>query len=207
MRKIISGFLLLIAFIFTLTTYTSAHSGRTDSNGGHLDHSTGEYHYHHGYPEHDHYDIDSDGFIDCPYLFHYSSDLDSEKDATTKPTEEISLDMSALEAALESMEDFEASMEEYKASMEKHESLLQYVPTTTSPALYSNKASVSGSNDQSASYASSSSPNSFFICIGIIGVLLLYKHNKTTWKKENVGSGNNPQDHSSSEQSLEKPIK
>lgn len=69
MRKIISGFLLLIAFIFTLTTYTSAHSGRTDSNGGHLDHSTGEYHYHHGYPAHDHYDIDGDNIKDCPYEF------------------------------------------------------------------------------------------------------------------------------------------
>lgn len=31
-----------------------AHSGRTDSNGGHTDHSTGEYHYHHGYPAHQH---------------------------------------------------------------------------------------------------------------------------------------------------------
>ena len=31
-----------------------AHPGRTDSNGGHTDHSTGEYHYHHGYPAHQH---------------------------------------------------------------------------------------------------------------------------------------------------------
>lgn len=31
-----------------------AHSGRTDSNGGHYDRSTGEYHYHHGYPPHQH---------------------------------------------------------------------------------------------------------------------------------------------------------
>ena len=35
----------------------------------HHDHSTGEYHYHHGYSAHSHYDIDGDGIIDCPYDF------------------------------------------------------------------------------------------------------------------------------------------
>lgn len=34
----------------------SAHPGRTDANGGHYNHSTGEYHYHHGYPAHQHID-------------------------------------------------------------------------------------------------------------------------------------------------------
>lgn len=33
---------------------TYLHSGGTDSQGGHYDHSTGEYHYHHGKPAHDH---------------------------------------------------------------------------------------------------------------------------------------------------------
>lgn len=41
----------------------SAHSGRTDSKGGHYNRSTGEYHYHHGYPEHQH---NKDG--SCPYV-------------------------------------------------------------------------------------------------------------------------------------------
>lgn len=31
-----------------------AHPGETDSSGGHYDRSTGEYHYHHGYPAHQH---------------------------------------------------------------------------------------------------------------------------------------------------------
>ena len=31
-----------------------AHPGKTDSDGGHFDRSTGEYHYHHGYPAHQH---------------------------------------------------------------------------------------------------------------------------------------------------------
>ena len=46
-----------------------AHSGRTDSQGGHYDSETGEYHFHHGYPAHQHYDIDGDGKPDCPYDF------------------------------------------------------------------------------------------------------------------------------------------
>lgn len=40
-----------------------AHPGDTDSNGGHWNHSTGEYHYHHGYPAHQH-----TGGV-CPYAF------------------------------------------------------------------------------------------------------------------------------------------
>lgn len=31
-----------------------AHPGKTDSGGGHFDRSSGEYHYHHGYPAHQH---------------------------------------------------------------------------------------------------------------------------------------------------------
>lgn len=62
---VLSFFLLLHIFVLT----ASAHTGRTDSNGGHYDWSTGEYHYHHGYPAHDHFDMDGDGIVDCPYDF------------------------------------------------------------------------------------------------------------------------------------------
>lgn len=60
---------LLLAFILSLSlaVVAFAHSGRTDSSGGHYNHSTGEYHYHHGNSAHDHYDIDGDGVDDCPY--------------------------------------------------------------------------------------------------------------------------------------------
>lgn len=72
---------LLIILLCTLPI--TAHSGRTDSSGGHYDRSTGEYHYHHGYPAHDHYGGD------CPYSFHNnekhstSSGLSSINDSTT----------------------------------------------------------------------------------------------------------------------------
>ena len=61
--------LLVLALCLCLSVVVSAHPGGTDSNGGHTDHETGEYHYHHGYPAHQHRDMDGDGVLDCPYLF------------------------------------------------------------------------------------------------------------------------------------------
>lgn len=56
--------LLLCCCLFLLFPFSvSAHPGRTDANGGHYDRSTGEYHYHHGYPAHQH----TNGV--CPYDF------------------------------------------------------------------------------------------------------------------------------------------
>ncbi len=46
MRKIVFLFILFIIFIIS---FSFAHSGRTDSNGGHYDRSTGIYHYHNNY--------------------------------------------------------------------------------------------------------------------------------------------------------------
>ena len=69
MKKTITVLCCLWVLIFCLPVDTSAHSGRTDGKGGHTDKSTGDYHYHHGYSAHDHWDIDGDGAIDCPYNF------------------------------------------------------------------------------------------------------------------------------------------
>lgn len=73
-----------------------AHGGRTDSNGGHYDRSTGEYHYHHGYPAHDHpggvcpYDYDdqtdhSGGDNDLPSKSYSGSFLDRDYSKTDGP--------------------------------------------------------------------------------------------------------------------------
>lgn len=69
-------YVLLLLLAITIPITVMAHPGRTDGRGGHTDHSTGEYHYHHGYSAHQHYDIDGDGKADCPYDF---------KDATKPP--------------------------------------------------------------------------------------------------------------------------
>lgn len=57
MRK--SLLCLLVVLVWTIPAF--AHSGRTDSSGGHYNRSTGEYHYHHGYAAHSH-----EGGV-CPY--------------------------------------------------------------------------------------------------------------------------------------------
>lgn len=79
MRKRLLAFLL--AFLLLLSPTVLAHSGKTDANGGHYDRSTGEYHYHHGYPAHQHYDMDGDGVVDCPYDFDDKTDHSSRSDS------------------------------------------------------------------------------------------------------------------------------
>ena len=68
MRKLFSAFISIpICLLFILEV--SAHPGGTDADGGHWDYDAGEYHYHHGYTAHSHYDMDGDGAVDCPYDF------------------------------------------------------------------------------------------------------------------------------------------
>ena len=70
-----------MVLITTICLYAFAHPGRTDSSGGHRNSSTGEYHYHHGYPAHQH----TNG--ECPYDFddktNHSSENTYSKDSTT----------------------------------------------------------------------------------------------------------------------------
>lgn len=69
MRKLLS--LAICVWILSACCISgSAHSGRTDASGGHTNHSTGEYHYHHGFPAHQHDDMNGDGKNDCPYNFY-----------------------------------------------------------------------------------------------------------------------------------------
>ena len=56
-------FLIFLSILVLLLMPVYAHSGGTDENGGHYNHSTGEYHCHHGYPAHQHIN----GV--CPYDF------------------------------------------------------------------------------------------------------------------------------------------
>lgn len=59
MKKKYLAFLLIMSFIIPFAAF--AHQGNTDSNGGH--NSDNGYHYHHGYPAHQH----ENG--ECPYDF------------------------------------------------------------------------------------------------------------------------------------------
>lgn len=66
-HKISLFFTVLFVSVIILPITAFAHKGKTDAYGGHYDRSTGEYHYHHGFDEHQHYDINGDGIPDCPY--------------------------------------------------------------------------------------------------------------------------------------------
>lgn len=84
MKKTIA---IIILTMLALTLSVSAHPGKTDKYGGHYDNSTGEYHYHHGYPAHEHIN----GV--CPYDFddktNHQSGTSSTSTATHKPENHV----------------------------------------------------------------------------------------------------------------------
>ena len=67
MKRLLTALLTLLL----CCTVALAHPGSTDAAGGHYDRSTGEYHYHHGYPAHQH----PSGV--CPYGFDDRTDHNS----------------------------------------------------------------------------------------------------------------------------------
>ena len=77
--------MLIVAVAFLCLFYVSAdaHSGRTDARGGHYDKSTGEYHYHHGFPAHQH-----TGGV-CPYDFIDQTGSFSGGSSTSSDREEL----------------------------------------------------------------------------------------------------------------------
>ena len=71
--KFIAIFFIVSLLLPLLALAVFSHPGRTDSSGGHYNRSTGEYHYHHGHPAHQHIN----GV--CPY----SSDAKTTSEETT----------------------------------------------------------------------------------------------------------------------------
>lgn len=84
MKKRIFVIILSLVTAIGLSVLCFAHSGRTDSSGGHYNRSTGEYHYHHGYPAHQHLN----GV--CPYTSSYQTSTTS-KETETQETEKIKI--------------------------------------------------------------------------------------------------------------------
>lgn len=83
-------FVLLVLLLCCSSAF--AHPGGTDSKGGHTNHSTGEYHYHHGYPAHQHengqcpYDFDDKTGQSSGSASSVFSDFNRRANATPKPT-------------------------------------------------------------------------------------------------------------------------
>lgn len=82
MKKHIALLLSLVLLLsFPLSAF--AHSGRTDGKGGHHDRTAGGYHYHHGYPAHQH----TNGI--CPYAYDDQTDHSSHS-SSSKATQSTS---------------------------------------------------------------------------------------------------------------------
>lgn len=77
MKKYILALVTVLLLLTLVPIWAFAHSGGTDSNGGHYDHSTGEYHYHHGYPAHQH----TGGR--CPYDYEDRTDSGSSSNSSS----------------------------------------------------------------------------------------------------------------------------
>ena len=82
----------IVAIILGSCVVVFAHPGKTDSDGGHYDRSSGEYHYHHGYPAHQH----TNGV--CPYDFKDKTNHSSGSSSgnSSKKSEEISPQQSSV---------------------------------------------------------------------------------------------------------------
>ena len=76
MRRFVRSLFLVTLLSLVCLTLAFAHPGKTDASGGHYDHSTGEYHYHHGYPAHQHIDGE------CPYDFDDQTGVNSGSPST-----------------------------------------------------------------------------------------------------------------------------
>ena len=71
-------FILLLLVLTVIPAY--AHPGSLDDKGGHTDSATGEYHFHHGYPAHQH----TNG--QCPYNFDDQTNRDYNKPSQSYST-------------------------------------------------------------------------------------------------------------------------
>ena len=85
-KRIILLLLVIVLSVCFIPMSASAHSGKTDSAGGHHDTATGEYHYHHGHPAHDHKngvcpygDYDDTDYSSSDYTYGSQSAQDSQR--------------------------------------------------------------------------------------------------------------------------------
>lgn len=94
MKKTLST--LVIFLLIFPTFHVIAHPGNTDSKGGHYNRSTGDYHYHHGYPEHEHnngvcpYEIDDTSEKETYYIGRIEKDDTEPSTTEEETTEEVS---------------------------------------------------------------------------------------------------------------------
>lgn len=118
MKKVFKTSLILISIVIIISgscVAVFAHPGKTDSDGGHFDRSIGEYHYHHGYPAHQHengtcpYDFDNNEKSTESHNYGYDYESIRDKYATATSKEPITK-----KSQLDFISDYEKLEEYYK---------------------------------------------------------------------------------------------
>lgn len=118
MKKVFKISLILMSIVIIISgscVAVFAHPGKTDSDGGHFDRSTGEYHYHHGYPAHQHengtcpYDFDNNEKSTESHNYGYDYESIRDKYATATSKEPITK-----KSQLDFISDYEKLEEYYK---------------------------------------------------------------------------------------------
>lgn len=108
MKKPFSIFLCLML----LSIVASAHAGRTDASGGHWDRSDGTYHYHHGYPAHQH----TNGI--CPYDYNNLTGYNSGSSSLTSTVASVSYENDSGDYGPEAETDFETKRDAFYSGFE-----------------------------------------------------------------------------------------
>lgn len=118
--KYVVAILTFFFVLFICNFPVFSHPGKTDSSGGHYNRSTGEYHYHHGYPAHAH----ENGI--CPYEF------DDNTDHTTKDVSSSGITSGTSSASNENGKKYTFTSSQTTSSIEKQESSLKQSKKTES---------------------------------------------------------------------------
>lgn len=147
MKKVFKISLILMSIVIIILgscVAVFAHPGKTDSNGGHFDRSTGEYHYHHGYPAHQH----ENGT--CPYNKKSTTTEKAETFATiivednTKSDNSNEIDYDSLRNKAKIKDWVQEYLNNYEKLNNYYSSARQQISNTNTcePELYSNFSSL-----------------------------------------------------------------
>lgn len=118
MKKLFVSIIIIIILFFTTVSF--AHKGRTDSDGGHYDSSIGSYHYHHGYPAHQH----TDGKCPYDYTDNFSLSTTNISSSTDNAIARIEYLEKENKNLINSIYNLNSEINKYKKELQKKESTI-----------------------------------------------------------------------------------
>jgi hypothetical protein len=175
MNKLKSTLCILLLLICSVAA--SAHSGGTDANGGHWNHKTGEYHYHHGYSAHQH-----PGGV-CPYdtstsSSNQSSSSSKSSSSSNSTSKSPSSSSTSSSSVAKQTNEFSSWLEEYLAKQEREAATKQAKADAEAAAKAKEEAEKAAEEARKAAEAAKN-PNESDITI-TYGVSLVLDGKKVT---------------------------